>query len=646
MIRHGITFSLVVAVMALAPAVERPFSATERSQVPERLTWNLADLYPSDAAWTEAKDALQKRLPEMAPYKGHLGDSAQSLYAGLSTMMSMDKDLSRLMSYASQLADQDTKVSKSQEMLQGIEQVAASFGAAVAFVRPEILSMDPAKVDQFVAAEPKLKDYKPYLDNILRMKAHTLNAEGEKLVAQANGQMGGSAESIYSIFTNADLPYSKDVKLSTGETIPLLDAAAYTKYRASNNRADRDEVFKAFWTRYNDFHRTLGTSLYSQVKAHIFNKEARHYDSCLQAALDRNNIPVEVYTQLISDVHANLPTLYRYLKLRQRMMGVDQLRYEDLYASIVKDVDLHYTPEQAMDLTLKACAPLGKTYVDDLKKGYESRWVDFMPSTGKKSGAYSNGAAYDVHPYQLLNFMGGYEDVSTLAHESGHSMHSYLSNTHQPYVTADYSIFVAEVASTCNENLLLHYMLKNEAKDDATRLYLLGSYLDGLRQTLFRQTLFAEFEMKIHQMAEKGETLTGDNLSKLYLSLLKEYYGDAQGVCKVDDLYGVEWAYIPHFYYNFYVYQYATSLVASTSIANMIREGEAAKPPSMKARDAYITMLSSGSSKYPIDLLKGAGVDMTTSAPFSAAMKEMNKVMDEIEAILNKEAAAKAAGRK
>jgi oligoendopeptidase F len=636
MIRIGTALLATLAALAMATA-SLPAVATERSQVPEQLTWNLKDLYPSDAAWSQGKENLQKRLPEMAPFKGHLGDSAATLYAALSTMAGMDKDLARLMSYASQLADQDTQVSKSQEMVQGIEQVAAQFGAAVSFVRPEILTIDSAKVDQFAAQEPKLKDYKPYLDNILRLKAHTLDPAGEKLMAQANGQMAGSAESIYSIFTNADLPYPKDVKLSSGEIIPLLDAAAYTKYRASSNRADRDLVFKTFWGRFDEFKRTLGTSLYSKVKAHMFNKEARHYDSCLQASLDRNNIPPAVYKQLISDVHANLPTLHRYLKLRQRMMGVDQLRYEDLYASIVKDVEMPFSPEQAMDLTLRASEPLGKTYVDDLKLGYQNRWVDFMPSKGKKSGAYSNGAAYDVHPYQLLNFMGGYDDVSTLAHESGHSMHSFLSNKNQPYITADYSIFVAEVASTLNENLLLDYMLKNEAKDDATKLYLLGSHLDGLRQTLFRQTLFAEFELKMHEMAESGESLTGDNLTKLYLSLLKEYYGDKDGVCRVDDLYGVEWAYIPHFYYNFYVYQYATSLVASTSIANAIREEEATKPPSTKARDAYIKMLSSGSSKYPIDLLKGAGVDMTTSAPFNAAMKEMNTVMDEIQAILDKQ---------
>ncbi len=636
MIRNSLVVSLVLAALVMS-AASLPSRAGDRAQVPERLTWNLADLYANDASWAQAKDALQKRLPEMAPYKGHLGESAQMLYGALSTMASMDKDLARLMSYASQLADQDTQVSKSQEMVQGIEQVAAQFGAAVAFVRPEILAVDPRKVEGFVAQEPRLKDYTPYLDNILRMKAHTLDPAGEKLMAQANGQMAGSAEAIYSIFTNADLPYPKDIKLSSGEVIPLLDAAAYTKYRASNHRADRDLVFKTFWGRFDEFKRTLGTSLYSQVKAHMFNKDARHYDSSLQASLDRNNVPTTVYKQLISDVHANLPTLHRYLKLRQRMMGVDQLRYEDLYASIVKDVDLPFTPEQAMDLTLKACAPLGKTYVDDLKHGYDTRWVDFMPSKGKKSGAYSNGAAYDVHPYQLLNFMGGYDDVSTLAHESGHSMHSFLSSKNQPYITADYSIFVAEVASTLNENLLLDYMLKNEAKDDATKLFLLGSHLDGLRQTLFRQTLFAEFELKMHEMAESGESLTGDNLTKLYLSLLKEYYGDKDGVCKVDDLYGVEWAYIPHFYYNFYVYQYATSLVASTSIADAIREEAAAKKPGTNARDAYIRMLSSGSSKYPIDLLKGAGVDMTTSAPFNAAMKEMNTVMDEIQAILDRQ---------
>jgi oligoendopeptidase F len=312
------------------------------------------------------------------------------------------------------------------------------------------------------------------------------------------------------------------------------------------------------------------------------------------------------------------------------MLGLEQLRYEDLYVPLVAGVDATYTPEEAMQLTLEAFAPLGKEYVAALKGGYESRWNDFLPSTGKRSGAYSTGV-YGVHPYQLLNFNGKYDDMSTLAHESGHSMHTLLASRAQPYATADYAIFVAEVASTLNENLLLHHQL-SKATDDSSRLFLLGSWLDSLRATLFRQTLFAEFELAIHEMAERGETLTGENLSALYLRLSREYHGHDAKVCLVDDLVAAEWSYIPHFYYDFYVYQYATSLVASTSIARAIREE--AKQGVTKARDAYLAMLKAGGSKYPVELLRDAGVDVLTSAPFDAAMKEMNATMDEIEAIL------------
>jgi oligoendopeptidase F len=312
------------------------------------------------------------------------------------------------------------------------------------------------------------------------------------------------------------------------------------------------------------------------------------------------------------------------------MLGIQELRYEDLYAPLVKNVDMHFTPEQAMDIVLDAVKPLGPAYVDTLRHGFASRWIDWMPTTGKESGAYSTGA-YGVHPYQLQNFTGLYDEVSTLAHESGHSIHTYLADSHQPYPTHDYATFVAEVASTLNENLLFHRML-DRTQDKATRLYLLGSYLDNLRTTLFRQALFAEFEMRMHAMAEKGETLSGENLSKLYLEIVRRYYGHDLGVCKVDALYGVEWAYIEHFYFDFYVYQYATSIVASTALANGIRE-EAAHGGTAK-RDAYLHMLESGSSRYPIDLLKGAGVDMTTSAPFKAAIREMNSVMDEMEKLL------------
>ncbi len=617
---------LLCALVALWAAAVH---AAERKEISTKLTWNLADLYKDEAAWTAAKTDLAKRIPDLARTQGHLGDSAAKLLEALTAVMGVQQELGKLYPYASMLSDQDSRVSRSLEMRQDAERLGVEFGTATSFITPEILAVGEAKIRGYLSAEPKLKPYAHYIDDILRRGTHTLSPAEEKVAAQA-GNLADAGQALHDIFTNADLPYP-EITLASGEKV-VLDAAAYTRYRALPDRAERDKVFRAFWGNYAKYTRTLGVSLYAQVKSHLFDKEVHKYGSCVEAALFDFNIPTSVYTQLLSDVHANLPTLHRYLALRQRMMGVDQLRYEDLYASIIKKVDLTYTPEQAVDLTLAASAPLGSNYVAVMKKGFDSRWVDFMPSTGKRSGAYSQGV-YGVHPYQLLNFMGRYEDVSTLAHEYGHSMHSHLAAEAQPFVTADYPIFVAEVASTLNENLLLHHLL-DRTQDDATRLFLLGSSLDNMRQTLFRQTLFAEFELRIHEMAERGESLSGENMTELYLGLLKEYYGDAKGVCKIDDLYGVEWAYIPHFYYNFYVYQYATSLVASTSIANHIRDDAAAKKT--QARDAYVKMLSSGGSRYAIDLLKDAGVDMTTSAPFAAAMREMNSVMDEIEKILNK----------
>lgn len=614
------------AGMGLMLILAGPVVARERSEIPVNLTWNLNEIYPSTEAWQKARADLAARIPHLATYKGHLGDSTASLEKAFEEMLSLRKELDRLQAYASLLSDQDTRISENLALTQAGEQLAVQFDATQSYIGPELLAVGNDKVQELISASPKLKVYQPYFHQVFRMAPHTLGPAEEKIIARA-GDMATAGDSIRGIFANADMPYP-EVTLSTGEKV-RLDAAGYTRYRALPNRADRLLVFQAFFGCYKNFTRTFGTTLYAQVKAHEFDKDVRNYDSALQAALFPNEVPTSVYDRLLKDVHANLGTLHRYLKLRQRLMGLDQLGYEDLYAPIIKGVDLQFTPEQADELTLKATAPLGPEYTKVLSKAYKDRWVDLLPSTGKRSGAYSNGGAYDVHPYQLLNYNGGYEDLSTLAHESGHSIHSYLSNTTQPFGLHDYPIFVAEVASTLNENLLLHYMLEN-TKDDDTKLFLLGSYLENLRGTLFRQSLLAEFELEIHKMAESGESLTGDNLTALYLRLLKEYYGDAQGVCEIDDLYGVEWAYIPHFYYNFYVYQYATSIVASTSLAEHIRTGGDA------ARDDYLAMLSAGASKDPITLLKDAGVDMTTSAPFNAAMTEMNRVMDQMEAILAK----------
>ncbi len=617
--------------------------AGERKDVPDKYKWNLADLYPSEAAWTTAKDALAQRVPEMAKHRGHLGKSAKDLQAALQTMFELDLALSRLAVYANALSDEDVRAARPREMKQAAEELITTFSAASSWVRPEILTLDPAKVRKWIAQEPKLAPYRVYLEETLRRKPHTLGVPEEKIVAEA-GDLQRAGGEVHGVLSNADLPYPT-IKLSTGATV-RLDPSAFTLNRQARVRADRDQVFSAFFGALKTYERTMGATLSSTVKAHLFEKRVRHFGTALEAALFSDNIPTKVYKQLLADVHRSLPTLHRYLGLRQRMLGLDTLRYQDLYVPLVASVDMHFGPDEARELTLEALAPLGPAYVEALRKGFGGRWTDYLPTTGKRSGAYSTGV-YGVHPYQLLNFNGRYEDLTTLAHEAGHSMHTFLSHGAQPYPTADYPIFVAEVASTFNENLLIHYML-DRAKDDATRLFLLGTLLDGLRTTLFRQTQFAEFELAFHEQAERGEPLTGENLSKLYLQIARDYYGHGKHVCQVDDLLAVEWAYVPHFYYDFYVYQYATSMVASTSLARAVREeaqkgkttGETAR------RDAYLKMLTAGGSRYAIDLLKDAGVDMTTSAPFDAAIAEMNGTMDEVERILARQGKPGAAAPK
>jgi oligoendopeptidase F len=604
----------------------------ERADVPEKYRWDLSSLYASEAAWTADKDELVKAISTLGELQGKMGVSAASLLAGMTAWEKTNLQAERLYAYALQTYDQDTRVGRSLQMQQQMSQIYTQFQAATAFMRPEILEIGKDKIDRYLAQEPKLAQYRMFFDDILRAAPHTLTAPEEKVFARMS-ELGDTGGTVHSVFTDGELPFP-EVTLANGEKVKL-DAAGYSKYRASPNKADRDAVFKAFWDRYGEFTRTLAATLNAEVTAHVAYKDVRKFETSLDASMFDFNIPRSVYTQLLADVHKNLPTLHRYLKLRQKIMGLPALGYEDLYAPIVQKVDLRYTPEQAQELTIEAFAPLGPKYVEALRKGYAERWVDFMPTTGKSSGAYSN-TVYGVHPYQLLNFNGAWDDVSTLAHESGHSMHSYLSSTNQPYATAGYSTFVAEVASTLNENLLFHHEL-DRTKDDRTRLFLLSSYLDSMRTILFRQTLFAEFELKIHESVERGEPLTGESLNKMYLDLLRQYYGHDAGVVKVDERYGAEWAFIPHFYRNFYVYQYATSMIGGMSLADgMIGKAAVKSGKAQSNRDAYLRLLSSGSSKYPIELLQDAGVRMTTSEPFDAAMREMNSIMDEIERIYAK----------
>lgn len=598
----------------------------ERSAVESQFKWNLQDLYKNDQAWEAEKKAIVDQFSQVTRFKGQLGGSASTLLECLNFNSDITKEFIRLAIYANMNSDLDTRDANYQAKTQEIQQAGTQMSSLASFIEPEILQIDQSTLESFLQQEKGLAVYEFYLRDLLRKKQHRLSEPEEKILAEA-GLITGSAGDIYNIFTNAELPYPQ-VTLSSGEQVTLT-SSGYAKHRASSNRGDRELVFQEFFAALQKFQGTLGTSLGSAVNSHIFAARTRAYESSLAAALDANHIPLDVYHSLVENVNNNLGSFHRYLDIKRRMLGVDTLKYSDVYAPTVKGVDLKYTIAEAWDVVLKALAPLGSEYVNTVKQAMENRWVDVYPTKGKQSGAYSSGDAYDVHPFILLNFNGAYNDVSTLAHELGHTMHSYYSNKNQPYPLADYSIFVAEVASTFNEALLIEYMLKT-IKDDDTRLSLLMAYLDGLKGTVFRQTQFAEFELRIHETAEKGQALTGEALTNLYGDIFRKYYGADKGVCQVDDIYATEWAFIPHFYRAFYVYQYSTSFTASTALAEKVLNKEKG------ALENYIRFISSGGSDYPIELLKKAGVDMTTAEPFEKTMAKMNRVMDEIEKILKK----------
>lgn len=599
----------------------------ERNQVDTKYAWKLEDIYPSDDAWKQAKDKIKADADKIETYKGTLASSPKSLLAYLEFSSAFGKEFSRVYSYASMKSDQDVRNTQYLAMLQELRQLSPVIGARSAFAEPEILEMGKEKVEQFITSETGLQNYRMYLTDLYRSKEHTLSEKEEKILAQASS-LQGNPYSIFSVFTNSELPYP-EATLSDGKKV-ALNQAGYSKYRAVANKADRELVFNTYWNTMSKFQRTLAEQLFSKMNADVFNARTRNYNSCLESALDNFNIPVQVYKALIENVNKNLPTFHRYLNLRKRMMHLDTLHYYDLYAPVVNDVEQEYSFEDAHKFVVEAMSPLGKEYQDVLNKAFRERWLDVLPTAGKRSGAYSNGSVYDVHPYILLNYNKQYNDVSTYAHELGHTMHSYFSNKTQPYPTARYSIFVAEVASTFNEVLLNKYMV-SKLKDDQARLSLLMSRLDGFKGTLFRQTQFAEFELAIHERAEAGQPLTSDDFTRIYGDILKKYYGSDKGVCVIKDLYSLEWASVPHFYYNFYVYQYATSFTASAALAEKVLNHEKG------AKEKYMKFLSSGGSDYPIELLKSAGVDMTTSDPFDKAIASMNQIMDEIEKILDKQ---------
>ena len=599
----------------------------ERSAIGDNYKWNLSDVYPDLPAWRTAKDAIARELPRLRSYQDKLGSSAQLLADALEDASGLDKEIARLSVYAGMLADQDTRESGPQGMQQEMQQLTADFKAQTAYIEPELLHAGLETLERFIASEPRLNTYSFYLHDIARRAAHTLSDTEEKILADAM-PLAASGHNAYNILANADFPYPT-MTLSDGRTA-RVDPSGYTELRTLPNRADREQAMSTFFRSLGSFNRTFGTMMNANVQRVAFYAKTRKYASHLEAALNGPNIPVSVYTRLIDGINRWLPSFHRYLKLRRRMLGIsDALRYHDLYAPLVAEVQLTFTPEEAQQEVLDALGPLGREYCDVVRRSFKERWIDFFPTAGKRSGAYSEGGAYDVHPYMLLNYLGQYNDVSTLAHELGHTMHSFYSNTAQPYALASYPTFVAEVASTFNEALLINRVLR-DTTDAATRLSLLGSFLENIKATVFRQTQFAEFELRMHQAAERGEPITGETLSTIYLDVTRRYYGHAEGVCIIDDYVRNEWSYVPHFYIGFYVFQYATSFTAAEALSEKVLAGDEA------ARRRYLTFLGSGTSKYPIELLKDAGVDMTTDEPLDFTMRKMNRVMDEIEEMLAK----------
>ena len=590
----------------------------KRCDVPVKDTWALEDIFPTDEAW-EAELEKLKAVPErISAFKGRLGESADVLFDFFKLSDEISLMVDALANYAQRKSDEDTAVAKYQGYVGMLMNTFVAINSAGSFETPELIALDDELLEKFYSEKPELELYRRHLDRIRHKKEHVLSEAEEKLIAMT-GEMGDSAETIYSMFADADLKFEDAVdkdgtshQVTHGSYIPLVK---------SNDRVLRKSAFESIYNTYGDFRNTCAAILNAQIKAVQFYSKARKYGSSLEAALDANEVPTEVYTNLIKAVHENMQPMYDYVALRKKLLGVDELHFYDLYTPIVSDFEMKVTFEEAKETVLKALAPMGEDYLNILREGFENRWIDVYENEGKTSGAYSAGAK--VHPYVLLNHKDTLDCMFTLAHEMGHAIHSYLSNKNQPVVYTDYVIFVAEVASTCNEALLMQYLLKN-TDNNKEKAYLINYFLEQFRTTLYRQTMFAEFELKINELCGAGETLTADALCEIYGELNKLYFGD--GVV-LDDEIKMEWARIPHFYYNYYVYQYATGYSAAIALSQRIlKEGESA------VRD-YIKFLSGGCSTDPISLLKIAGVDMSTTKPVTEALSlfsELIKQMDEV----------------
>ena len=592
----------------------------ERKDIPEEYIWDLESMYEDLEDWEEDLRKLQGLAENYSEYNGIVAESADTLLNALRDRDDIYRLASNLYSYANMRLDQDTRVGESQALLDRALAAYVRVQEGTSFLVPEILQIDADKLSSYYKEVDGLELYRQYLDDILRQQEHVLSIEEENLLAQM-GEITSAPQQIFSMLNNADIKFpsitdedGEEVEITQGNFIPLME---------SKDRNVREAAFRALYDTYKDFRNTYAQTLNASIKKNIFSTRVRKYASSIEASLKQNKIPIAVYDNLINSVHNNLDSMYRYMDIRKRALGVDELHMYDLYTPIIKDVDFDIPYERGKELVIEGLKPLGDEYIEVLQQGFDDRWVDVYENRGKRSGAYSSGT-YDSKPFILLNYQNTLDSVFTIAHEMGHSMHSYFSKENQPYIYGGYSIFVAEVASTVNESLLLDHMLKN-VEDENERLYLLNHYLEQFRTIVFRQTMFAEFEKLIYEYSEGGNAITADYLSDTYMELNKKYHGKNM---IVDDEIAMEWARIPHFYYNYYVYQYATGYSAAVFLSQQIlMEGGVAV-------DRYMDFLKSGSSDYPIEVLKMAGVDMTTEEPVNNALEIFGRLVDEMDEML------------
>ena len=591
----------------------------------ERYEWDLTHLYANDAAWEAALADAQKRIAALPRHKGTLGRDAATMLAAYRDMSDTMKAAYRVYLYTSLKRDEDQRVPEAQARFGRSQALLASLGESVSWINPELLEIGSAKVESFIAQEKGLAPYDMMLRDAVRMAPHTLDAKGEALLASAALALGQPSQ-IYSLYANASIPWPTTT-LSDGTEVKL-DQAGYSRWRQAPNREDRKKVFDTFWSAWKQYENGMGATLNAQVQGAVFNARARNYDGVLEAAMFANNLPPEIYTQLVTQVNAGLPTFHRYLKLRGKMLGIEELRYYDIYPPIIDANTGVFDLKRSEEITFAALAPFGEEYLGMLRTGLGGDWMHSHPQEGKQSGAYVNGMAYDVHPYVMLNHNDDYESLSTFAHEWGHAIHTMLSNKAQPFEKANYSTFTAEMASIISEILLQEHMIAN-ARTKEEKLFYLGTSLELARGSFFRQTMFGEFELAIHRAAETGEPLTGPVLTQIYGDLLKRYHGHDQGVMKIDDVYAQEWAFIPHFYMGFYVYQYATSISGATWFAEQFLAGDT------QVRDNFLNVLKAGGSDHPHQiLLTQAGLDMTKPDAYQAVVRRMNSIMDRMEALL------------